>query len=80
MQIQLKLGGELKRYGAGGRREVGSESPLTVAAAMAEIGIQPDADDVLVIVNDEIVPPGELDRFELKENDRLALMPQLKGG
>lgn len=80
MQIQVKLGGELKRYGASGPQEIASEGPLTVARAMDEIGVGAEADDILVIVNDEIVPPGEHGRFELNENDRLALMPQLKGG
>lgn len=80
MQIQLKLGGELKRYGSNGLQEIGSEGPLTVAGAMEKIGIEAGTDDVLVIVNDEIVPPSEHTQFELKDNDRLALMPQLKGG
>jgi len=80
MRIQVKLGGELKRHGANGAREIESEDPLTVAAAMEKLGVPGDADDVLVIVNDEIVPPSEHARFELKEDDRLALMPQLKGG
>lgn len=80
MQIRVKLGGELKRYGSSGLQEIDSDGPLTVTGAMAKIGINADADEVLVIVNDEIVPPSEHGRRELKENDRLALMPQLKGG
>ena len=80
MRIEVKLGGDLKRHGANGAREIESEGPLTVARAMEQLGVAPDADDILVIVNDEIVPPSEHARFELKENDRLALMPQLKGG
>lgn len=80
MQIQVKLGGELKRYGSNGLQEIESDGALTVAGAMEKIGISAGADEVLVIVNDEIVPPSEHARFELKDNDRLALMPQLKGG
>lgn len=80
MQIQVKLGGELKRYGADGSQEFETDGPLTVARAMAKIGLAADSDEVLVIVNDEIVPPGQHASFELNENDRLALMPQLKGG
>jgi len=80
MQIQVKLGGELKRHGGGGLQEFDTDGALTVAEAMQQIGIDAGADDVLVIVNDEIVPPGEQSQFQLKENDRLALMPQLKGG
>lgn len=80
MQIQLKLGGELKRYGSNGLREFEGEGALTVAAVLDRIGIGGEVDQVLVIVNDEIVPPGEHAGFELKEQDRLAVMPQLKGG
>lgn len=80
MQIQVKLGGVLKRYGESGPRDFEPRGALTVARAMAEIGLPPDTDDVLVIVNDEIVPPSEQDGRELQDNDRLALMPQLKGG
>lgn len=80
MQIQLKLGGELKRYGRNGPQEFEAEDALTVAAVLDRIGIGTDVDQVLVIVNDEIVPPGEHATFELKERDRLAVMPQLKGG
>ncbi len=80
MQVQVKLGGELKRYGESGPRDFEPRGPLTVSRAMAEIGIPSDADDVLVIVNDEIVPPSEQGERELQDNDRLALMPQLKGG
>jgi sulfur carrier protein ThiS len=80
MQIRVKLGGDLKRHGASGLQEIESDGPLTVARAMDLIGVGADAENVLVIVNDEIVPPGEQSRFELKENDRLALMPQLRGG
>lgn len=80
MQIRVKLGGDLKRYGASGLREIEADGSLTVAQAMERIGVGDAADEVLVIVNDEIVPPSEHGRFELKEHDRLALMPQLKGG
>lgn len=80
MQIQLKLGGELKRYGNSGLQEFEAEGTLTVAAVLDRIGIGADVNHVLVIVNDEIVPPGEHTEFELNEQDRLAVMPQIKGG
>lgn len=79
MRIQVKLGGDLKRYAdSGGALE--SDGPLTVAAAMQKLGLEETPDEVLAIVNDEVVPPAERAERKLEENDKLTLMPQLKGG
>ena len=78
MAIQVKLGGDLKRYGDGSA--VGDKAPITVADAMTALGIEEGPDEVLVIVNDEVVPPADRDGFMLNNDDRLTLMPQLKGG
>lgn len=82
MRIQVKLGGALKRHaeGSDGIRAIESERPLTVSEAMARLGVEEEADEVLVIVNDEVVPPSEHGRLRLNDKDRLTLMPQLKGG
>ncbi|MBS1269648.1 MAG: hypothetical protein MAG794_00599 [Gammaproteobacteria bacterium] len=82
MWIQVKLGGPLKRYADsdGGTKAVHADDPLTVAETMARIGVEEDAGELLVIVNDDVVPPSEHGRFTLKDNDRLTLMPRLKGG
>lgn len=82
MRVQVKFGGDLKRRaaGPGGTGEIESDQPLTVAEAMARLGIEDAADEVLVIVNDEVVPPSEHGRVSLNDDDRLTLMPQLKGG
>jgi sulfur carrier protein ThiS len=82
MQIEVKLGGGLKRYAAGpaGRGAIESDSPITVAEAIARLGVEEDAEDVLAIVNDEVVPPSDRRRFTLKDRDQLTLIPQLKGG
>lgn len=78
MAIRVKLGGDLKRYGDGST--IRDKAPITVADAMARLGVEEEPDDVLVIVNDEVVPPGEREGFTLNDDDRLALMPQIKGG
>lgn len=80
MRIHVRLGGDLKRYGAGGVRTLDSAEPLTIAETMTRIGVEEAAEEVLVIVNDEVVPPGERDSRVLEDEDQLALMPQLKGG
>lgn len=79
MTIRVKLGGELKRYG-GGSQAIEIDSPITVTQAMERLGIEEEADEVLVILNDEIVPPAERAGQTLENDDRLTLMPQLKGG
>jgi len=79
MRIELKLGGDLKRY-ADQSSAIESDRPLTVAEAMARLGIQETPDEILAIVNDEVVPPGERGERNLKDRDKLTLMPQLKGG
>ena len=82
MEISVKLGGALKQYasGKGGRLSIEPDSPITVAEAIAKIGIEEDADDMVVIVNDEVVPPSERLQVTLKDQDQLTLIPQLKGG
>lgn len=82
MRIHVRLGGALKRYAgaSGAESAIESPGPITIAEAMAKLGIEEQPEEVLVIVNDEVVPPGEQRRFELGDKDRLTLMPQLKGG
>ena len=82
MEINVKLGGALKQYasGKGGTHSIESDSPITVAEAIAKVGVEEEADDVVVIVNDEVVPPSERLQFTLKDQDQLTLIPQLKGG
>jgi len=79
MAIQVKLGGELKQYG-GARRSIDTDAPVTVAQAIERLGIREEPDALLVIVNDEVVPPGERPGHALRDGDRLALTPQLRGG
>ncbi|MGA8261124.1 MAG: MoaD/ThiS family protein [Arenicellales bacterium] len=81
MRIEIKLSGELKRYArAGGGSVIESEQAMTVAEAMARLGVEEAPDELLAIVNDEVVPPGSRGQRKLEDNDRLTLMPQLKGG
>ncbi len=56
MRIEVKLGGDLKRY-ADHSGAIESDRPLTVAEAMARLGIEEEPGEVLAIVNDEVVPP-----------------------
>lgn len=79
MPIQVKLGGELKRYGAG-TQSIETSTPITVAQAMERLGINEEPEDVLVIVNEQVVPPSEREKTTVTGDDRIALMPQLKGG
>lgn len=78
MGIRIKLGGDLKRYGDTGALE--RQAPITVAEVMTKLGIEEEPDEVLVIVNDEVVPPGKREELTLNDDDKLTLMPQLKGG
>ena len=81
MRIEIRLAGQLKRYaGAGGGSVIESDRAITVAEAMAKLGVEEAPDELLAIVNDEIVPPGSRGERKLEDNDRLTLMPQLKGG
>ena len=82
MPIQIKFGGELKRYasGASDMRSFEPDGPISVARTLEQIGVDEEADEILVIVNDEVVPPGRRAEVTLGDGDRLTLMPQLKGG
>jgi sulfur carrier protein ThiS len=60
MRVRVKLGGDLKRYG-GGLQELELNDQASVAEAMERVGIDEEAGEVLVIVNDEIVPRASTD-------------------
>lgn len=79
MAIQVKLGGELKQYG-GAKQSLDTDSAITVAQAIERMGIREEPDEILVIVNDEVVPPGERADRQLADEDQLTLTPQLRGG
>jgi len=79
MAIEVKLVGELKQYG-GARQSLDGGGAITVAEAIERLGIREAPDEVLVIVNDEVVPPGERAGRALHDADQLTLTPQLRGG
>lgn len=79
MAIQVKLAGELKRYGQA-RQSLETDGAMTVTEAIERLGIQEEPDEILVIVNDEVVPPGERADRRLADEDQLTLTPQLRGG
>lgn len=81
MRVEVKLAGALRRYARpGSDAAIESDRAITVAEAMARLGVEEAPEELLAIVNDEVVPPGIRGQRLLEDNDRLTLMPQLKGG
>jgi sulfur carrier protein len=66
----IVLNGEPARVGAG----------ATVAAALAELGLDSDAPGVAVAVDGEVVPRGEWERVTLAEQARVEVLTAMQGG
>ena len=83
IKIQLKTGGLLGEYlPAGSARntaEVTVDDDATPLDVMKQLGI-PMEDNYLVSLNDSVVTRKERSSQPLAENDRLVIMPPLKGG
>ncbi len=83
MKITIKTAGLLGKYlppgSAGNDAELEVAEGATPRDVIAQLGMPLDA-SYLVILNGESVPTAERRVRTLADNDRLAIMPPLKGG
>lgn len=83
MKVNLKMSGLLARYlpagGENGRTVVELRDGATVAGMIGQLGI-PEEERLLVIVNDETVPADQRETHKLADDDRVSIVPPLKGG
>jgi sulfur carrier protein len=52
----------------------------TVAVALAQLGIEPDARGIAVAVDGEVVPRAEWDSFALAADARVEVLEAMQGG
>ncbi len=52
----------------------------SVSAALRRLGLDLDARGVAVAVDGEVVPRGEWDSFELREDARVEVLTAMQGG
>ncbi|MCH7930274.1 MAG: MoaD/ThiS family protein [Proteobacteria bacterium] len=83
MKITIKTAGLLGKYlppgSAGNDAELEVAEGATPRDVIAQLGMPLDA-SYLVTLNGESVPTAERRVRTLADNDRLAIMPPLKGG
>jgi sulfur carrier protein ThiS len=83
MKIQFKTGGlfieHLPAGSSGGTVELEVPDGATPTDVMRRLGMPLD-ENYLVSLNGEVVVTSERDTRVLAEDDRLAIMPPLKGG
>ena len=83
MKIQFKTGGlfveHLPAGSSGNRAELEVPAGATPMDVMGQLGMPTD-ENYLVSLNGEVVVISERATRVLAENDRLAIMPPLKGG
>ncbi len=83
MKIQFKTGGlfveHLPAGSSGGTAELEVPDGATPSDVMRQLGMPLD-ENYLVSLNGEVVVSSERDTRVLAENDKLAVMPPLKGG
>jgi len=83
MKIQFKTGGlfveHLPAGSTGNTAELEVPEGATPMGVMRQLGM-PMGENYLVSLNGEVVVINERDRRVLAKNDRLAIMPPLKGG
>ena len=83
MKIQFKTGGlfveHLPAGSSGGKAELEVPDGATPTDVMRQLGMPLD-ENYLVSLNGEVVVSSERGTRVLAENDRLVVMPPLKGG
>ncbi len=83
MRISLKTAGTLGRYmppgSSGNTAQLDIEDGTTPVQVMDRLGM-PAEGSYLVILNDTVVPKAERAECKLRDGDRLAIVPPLKGG
>ena len=83
MKILFKTGGMLVEHlptgGSGGSAELEVADDATPLDVMRQLRMPLD-DNYLISLNGEVVVTSERSSRGLKEGDRLAIMPPLKGG
>ena len=83
MKIQFKTGGQLVEYlprgSSGNMAELEVADGTTPADVMRQLNL-PTEENYLISLNGEVVVISERNTRKLAENDRLAIMPPLKGG
>ena len=83
IKVQVKTGGLLGEYlPVGSTRntaEIEVDDDATPLDVMKQLGI-PMEDNYLVSLNDSVVTRRDRSSQPLAENDRLVIMPPLKGG
>ncbi len=83
MKVQFKTGGlfveHLPAGSTGNAAELEVPEDATPVDVMRQLGMPLD-ENYLVSLNGEVVVISERDAQVLAENDRLAIMPPLKGG
>ena len=86
MRIKLKLVGLLKRRqsamwdSGSGTGVLETREAISVDQALDTLGIPYGGDDIVIIINDDVVPPSERHQAMLNDGDRLTLMPSMQGG
>ena len=83
MKIRVRSAGVLAKYLPAGSINNVTELDLAEAATpldvIKQLGIPTDG-QYLVLLNGELVPKNERERRVLAANDKLSIMPPLKGG
>ncbi len=83
MKIQFKTGGDFVEHlpdgSTGNTAELEVAEGATPADVMRQLNLPTD-ENYLVSLNGEVVVISQRDSRQLAENDRLAIMPPLKGG
>ena len=83
MKIQFKTGGQfvehLPRGSSGNTAQLEVADGATPADVMRQLKLPAD-ENYLVSLNGEVVVISQRNSRRLAENDRLAIMPPLKGG
>ena len=83
MKIRIKTGGLLGEHlppgSAGNSAEIEVAEDATPADVLRQLGMPPD-ENYLISLNGEVVVSSDRDKRRLAENDRLVIMPPLKGG
>ena len=83
MRISLKTAGNLGRYmppgTSGNMAQLDIEDGATPVQVMDRLGMPPEG-SYLVILNDTEVPKAERAACKLRDGDKLAIVPPLRGG
>lgn len=83
MRIRVETGGLLGEYLPPGSEEDSAELDVaegaTVADVLRALGM-PLEDRYMIALNGEVVTEGERAERALRDDDRLAIMPPLRGG